>query len=638
MRTVRRIYVYAVAFLSLQAVLWSAIGLAQLIVGPQLLGGLAPERLASLLAILIVALPAYLIHWWLARRQTLADPEERASALRGVYHYGVLASTAIPIVTNALFALQFIFGRLLAHTAPDWVVSPERTLPELLVLIVLAGVVWAYAEREAAADRKLVAETGRRGELRRIYRFLMCAFGLALVAFGATSLIVLLLGSRPAGAEAWNYQAARSLAQVVVGAIVWILSWAQAQRSFASGGEEAGSSLRKAYLYLATLVGSLAVLVSAAQVLAYLLERLLGAPASGTPLLHQLARPIAVTVVGATLWAYHARVLAADAAASGVSSVGAGVRRLYHYLISALGLGASIAGALTLIFQLTQWGDIRFAEMRETLSLGLATLAVGAPVWLVAWGKMQSSALAAGKDGEEARHSLARRGYLYLTTFAGVIGLLVSAGALAKLLLDMILGATTETPFHDVLSAFLSGAIFGVVLAYHALAIRRDEQQERLAWTAALEGYAVALIGPEGWAAEVGAGLARTLPGASLTAYTPSQVGAALQNAGAVVLPASLLSTLPEADRLRLSGYGGLRVVLPGGQEGWAWVGAPEAGLVSQAQEAGRLIERSVLQQPLRSPWTVNPAGTVAAVILFLMLLPLAASLVLGLASMARID
>jgi hypothetical protein len=45
-----------------------------------------------------------------------------------------------------------------------------------------------------------------------------------------------------------------------------------------------------------------------------------------------------------------------------------------------------------------------------------------------------------------------------------------------------------------------------------------------------------------------------------------------------------------------------------------------------------------VLQQPLRSPWTVNPATTVPAVILSLMLLPLAASLVLGLAGMARID
>src|SRR3989304_5312384 len=97
MRTARRAYLYAVSFISLQAVLWATIGLGRLLLFsgiPRGLGLLAPA-IAGYLSVLIVGGPFYLIHWLIAQRLALRDSEERGAAFRGFFHYSLMTSSAI---------------------------------------------------------------------------------------------------------------------------------------------------------------------------------------------------------------------------------------------------------------------------------------------------------------------------------------------------------------------------------------------------------------------------------------------------------------------------------------------------------------------------------------------------------------
>ncbi|MDP3184211.1 MAG: DUF5671 domain-containing protein, partial [Anaerolineales bacterium] len=105
MRTVRRLYFYAVAFISLEVVLWGLIGLLRTTFSPDAIGGGA-ERLAQALALILVGVPVFGLHWWVAQRGARADMDERASGLRAFFLYAALLGTLIPIVQNFLALLN----------------------------------------------------------------------------------------------------------------------------------------------------------------------------------------------------------------------------------------------------------------------------------------------------------------------------------------------------------------------------------------------------------------------------------------------------------------------------------------------------------------------------------------------------
>ena len=64
MKTVRRLYFYAVALISLEVVLWGLINLLRSIIDQTVGGG--AEALASALALILVGLPIFLFHWLLS--------------------------------------------------------------------------------------------------------------------------------------------------------------------------------------------------------------------------------------------------------------------------------------------------------------------------------------------------------------------------------------------------------------------------------------------------------------------------------------------------------------------------------------------------------------------------------------------
>ncbi len=83
MKTIRRLYFYTVALISLEVVLWGLINLLRSIIDQTVGGG--AEALASALALILVGVPIFLFHWIWARRASARDEEEKTASLRALF-------------------------------------------------------------------------------------------------------------------------------------------------------------------------------------------------------------------------------------------------------------------------------------------------------------------------------------------------------------------------------------------------------------------------------------------------------------------------------------------------------------------------------------------------------------------------
>ena len=86
MRTPRRIYIYAVAAISLYAVTWSVISLLQGLFFASF--GSSSAALAFQIAVIVIGLPIFLGHWLWAQRLAARDRDEQESVARQAYLYG----------------------------------------------------------------------------------------------------------------------------------------------------------------------------------------------------------------------------------------------------------------------------------------------------------------------------------------------------------------------------------------------------------------------------------------------------------------------------------------------------------------------------------------------------------------------
>ena len=75
MKTIRRLYFYLVALIGVEIVLWGLVGLLRSIVDQTVSGG--ADALAQALALILVGVPIFLIHWLWVQRASTRDEEER---------------------------------------------------------------------------------------------------------------------------------------------------------------------------------------------------------------------------------------------------------------------------------------------------------------------------------------------------------------------------------------------------------------------------------------------------------------------------------------------------------------------------------------------------------------------------------
>ena len=474
MINIRRIYVYLVSAITLQAVTWATIALLRNLTVSQLTN--PTSAIAAQIAMILVGLPLFLVHWLWAQRSAHSDPAERASLPRRFYLDGMLLAFIIPAFNSARLVVEAIVEKLLrpAATGPVWSTDILFSLIALLVTAVLA----AYHVHIRGQDDEAITQDETNAFLDQLLIYLLVTGSLALTAFGVVALIRLLLGtasSAEIGIGSVRGQA-ESIALVLAGLPLWISSWRLAQRSFAAGAAQGQVILvRKLALYLIVFAAAFTAVSTTTILLANLLMRLLDVPSSGGG----LNSAIATIIVSSTIWAYHARVLQRDAAAAKTAGQAAAVRRIYLYLVSGVGLTAVLIGTGGILSVLIRALDSAHlgTDLREQLAQFTAALIAGMPVWLLSWRRIQALVSAGSAAENEERSALVRRFYLYLFLFFAVLTLLGGAVYLVSQIVELLLGSRTTTRLlADMGQAIAYTLIAAAVLIYHRGLLRQDQE------------------------------------------------------------------------------------------------------------------------------------------------------------------
>ncbi|MFH1909079.1 MAG: DUF5671 domain-containing protein [Chloroflexota bacterium] len=612
MRTVRRLYFYAVAFISLEVVLWGLIGLLRTTFSLDAIGGGA-ERLAQALAFILVGVPVFGLHWWVSQRGARADMDERASGLRAVFLYAALLATLIPIVQNFLALLNRFLLEAFGMSSYQAMFGGSQTWTDNLIAALMNGLAAAYFIVVLRADWKEITPKETFADIRRIYRYVWVIYTLVMLIAGVQQLLRFVLEIPPSAFGPLTRAAfVNGLTLLLLGAPLWFFAWKTVQDSLAEQSERE-SLLRLGILYLLALSGVITVLTSSGIVFDVFLRRILGEAMTLPELFQQVGGPLSIGIPLAGVWAYYGHWLNRSMAEIPDAPRRAGIRRLYYYILSAIGLGATFIGlGILLSFVVdTFLGDVLWAEtLRPRLAGSLATLFAGLPLWLLTWRPMQAEALAAGDTGDHARRSIIRKSYLYLVLFASVIGGMAMAGILFYTLLNQLLGGFSPQFLQDLLKALEFLVLFALMGGYHGYSLRRDGRMAAHALSArhALFHTLIFDSGDGTFAQTVLTAIQKQTPRLPAAAQSISQPIAeeALATVKAVILPADLALDPPEALRLWLRDFNGSRLIVPRAAHGWVWVGGAPADVNQAALALRQLAEgQEVRQRPPASGWMV---------------------------------
>ena len=508
MQRVRRLYFYLVLYASLGMVL---VGLATVIrvLLEQLLGVTSSgigfpggnavfagrewfrEQTAVGIALTVVGLPVWLLHWRAVRGWVAgADgADEQASALRRLYVYGALLTTAISTYLAGRDAVAELLRLPLAfESGAAQLAAVIRPVPSFIT----AGVLWLFHLRMAAEDRDAAGESGASATLRRWYWYLMVVAGalpLAVALQGLASVGWALVAT-PAPLDEVNRMGmlrgmSESGATALAALAVWLFFRRTTRDAVAAnswhGENEGASVLRKVHLYGMALFMVVGALMSASDLLRFGIASALGVvvdQAGGQPVRVALGVPASGLLAYGTFWAYVWSAVRAEAAAQREVGRQAGVRRLYYYLVALVAfflVMMSTWGLLNLLVQ-TVFDVLPVApnDLKQGLAQMASVLLVTLPVWLLHW--RRSQAAAQGEDGAAERRSLTRRIYLYAIVFGTLAGVVVSG---AREVYELVLAALGRPAGQSLAGALLhplvDGLLFGSALFYHWWVVLRAD-------------------------------------------------------------------------------------------------------------------------------------------------------------------
>lgn len=574
MATVRRLYFYLVAFISLMMLMVGLMLLAQLMLAGQFD---RREEISLYSALVLVGLPIFLGHWLFMQRAVSRGDEERGAALRKLYFYAILGVTALVAMTHAEDLLRAgLKGLLGGGPVGDW-----DEVSGWITGLVVPAVLWVYQWRLARRDAAVEPEVGRQAMLRRLYFYAIGGVGLFFLFLGLerslTGLARLLIEGVALGSDFWQARLSTDVARIVVGGAIWLFHWMWIQRVAAVDEEEQCSALRKFYLYLVIFATAATTLFNVTWLLNQVLQIALGEPvASGRGLLGEAAGPLALILTGAAFWFYHWRVLQWDAGLAREAPRQASIRRLYYYLVAAIGVALVGVGVSQLLGTLLRlwlgWSPPFTTEVawwRDQVSLYAAMILVGGPVWLTHWRPMQGRALALDQDGAEERASTLRKVYLYLVIFASVVTVLFTVAWFLFRVINLLLGGPTDGTFAADLSSIVADALVAVLAwVYHWRAVQRDAALAGQVPAAPFVSITVTVI--DGGDGTIGRAIVRhvrqKVSAAEIVpfALTAQAATALALELGSAVEVAQGTAAFPQADAL----VGSVEVMIPGGMGG----------------------------------------------------------------------
>lgn len=427
-----------------------------------------------------VALPLWgLLAWWTHRRAA-ADPRELRSLGWAAYLTLVGLVSLITAMVGWYQSLTMLVGA-----------QPYRgggfALAAVWTLVWAAHRRWGRTGTPRAHLRPLVLL----GALVGLYT---AAWGLGSVVAATVRELSGLSGPSIVGAG--SDPLLRAGALLVVGAAAWTVYWLL---------DAARGPRGTAWLTLVLLVGvggGLLAAIGALSVLGYdALVWLVGEPREETAREHFIHAPAqaGVVVVGLLVWWYHQAVLDA-----GRRSQRTEVRRVYEYVMAAVGLLAASAGLVmvlvTLVEAIAARGDLVVGgSALNALLAALVLLAVGIPVWLWHWRLAQQ---ARATDPPDELRSVTRRTYLLvLFGVAGVAAVIALITLVYLVLEDVLQGGVDAETMRRIRFALGILVTTSLLSAYHWTIFRSDRADTARITptgpdTAAARRRTVVVIGP----------------------------------------------------------------------------------------------------------------------------------------------
>jgi len=639
MKSIRRLYFYLVALISIEVVLWGLVGLLRSIVDQTVSGG--AEALAQALALILVGVPIFLIHWLWAQRASARDDEEKTASARAVFLYAILLGTLIPVVQNLL---SFIDRSLVQTTglgvARAFSSFREQTLADNLIAILMNGIVAMYfwnilrGEWATITDPLTPLKGGGKenfSDVRRLYRYIWMLYGLLMTVFGAQQILRFLfyIPGDVLG-ELGREVVVNGTALLFVGTPVWVYTWRVIQDSLADSAEM-GSTLRLGILYLLALGGVITVITVAYSVVNTILLWLFGGDSTFRDFVREIGGPISIGIPLGAVWAYYGHWLTRHIEAMGDRVRQAGTKRLYNYVLSFIGLVVAFIGVAMLfsfiIDTVTNRDFLTNEFMRSNLASSISSMLVGLPLWLMMWRPMQAEALAQGEMGDHARRSVLRKTYLYLALFASVIGGMATAVGLVYQLIIVVLQGVTGSSFaNDVLNLTQLLFLFGVVLLYHLNVLRTDGTSTADQLAEKQSAFNVLIVDSgDGFVDSVKAALMKMESKVQTTVASPGEKPQG--DFTAIILSGSLaVADAPEWIR----SFNGNRIVVQNEAKGIVWSDdAAQAAQSIQQLAEGQEIH---MQKQSRSAWmyVVYVFAALFALQLLFILLAMGISLVTG--------
>jgi hypothetical protein len=480
MKTIRRLYFYAVALISVEVVVWGTINLLRSIFNANKIVD-NTSTLAQALSLILVGVPIFLVHWLWAQRVSAKDDEEKNATVRAVFFYGILLGALIPAVQNLLALIDRTFLSAANLFASRAIFGGSQTWVDNLIAIIINLLIAAYFWNILKEEWRTLPETENFAEIRRLYRFIWMLYGLLMIIFGAQQALdyAFTFSAQNVLGAVGRETVVNAIALMVVGAPIWFFSWRILQDVLADPAERE-SYLRLGILYVLSLGGVIVVLSAGGSLIYMILKHLLGDGKTFAEFMQNIGGPISIGVPFGVVWAYYGKWLEQQFSFDEDAPSRAGKQRLYSYILSLLGLATTFFAiaslfsvVIDLLFTRSYLSSSGFAS---ALSSALAALVVGLPLWLMTWRPVQADALEEGSVGDHARRSVIRKTYLYLVLFASVIGGMISGGTLIFTLINSVLGGSSSTG--DVAKSALNSlqvfALFVVLLLYHLSALRKD--------------------------------------------------------------------------------------------------------------------------------------------------------------------
>jgi hypothetical protein len=601
-KSIRRLYFYLVAFISIEVVLWGLVGLLRSVANDTISGG--ADALAQALALILVGVPIFLVHWLWVQRAAAREEEERTATLRAVFFYAILLATLIPVVQNLL---SFIDRALIQGAGLDagraFSLFREQTLPDNLIAIAMNGIVAAYFWNILRNEWATLPDRENFTEVRRLYRYIWMLYGLLMTVFGIQQILRFLLYI-PGDllGELGREVIINGLALLLVGTPIWVYSWQIIQDALVDPSEMS-STLRLAILYLLALGGVITVITTASMVVNAIITWLLGVDWTLRDFVQQIREPISIGLPLGLVWAYYGYWLNRHIEAVGDKVRQGSMKRLYNYILAGIGLVVAFIGVATLfaflIDMMTGTSILMNDSTRGTLANSLSSLIVGLPLWLVMWRPMQADAMAAGEMGDHARRSVVRKAYLYLVIFMAVIGGMGTAVGLLNLLIRAALEGVTGGNFVNELLNFIQLLfLFGVVLMYHLNVLRMDGVSTADSLADKQSGYSVLVIDSgNGFVESIRAALLKLGSKVQVTSTDP--IVRPSGDFNAILLRGDLAMDAPEWIR----SFNGQRIVVESDAKDIVWT--------DDAAQAAQSIQQLAEGQEVRKGWMGRSVWTI---------------------------